>query len=58
MGWEETTWLGARNARRALGIVLTEMLKDKVISMPRAREIAERVLRGKAWDLYHLGANR
>jgi len=54
MGWQETTWLGSRNARLALGIVLTEMVKENVISMPRAQEIAQRVLRGNAWDLYHL----
>jgi predicted TIM-barrel fold metal-dependent hydrolase len=58
MGWQETTWLGSRNARRALGIVLTEMVKENVISSSRAREIAERVLRGNAWALYHLGTNQ
>jgi uncharacterized protein len=58
MGWQETTWLGSRNARRALGIVLTEMVKENVISISRAKEIAERVLRGNAWDLYHLGASQ
>jgi predicted TIM-barrel fold metal-dependent hydrolase len=55
MGWQETTWLGSRNARLALGFVLTEMVKEHVILMPRAQEIAQRVLRGNAWDLYHLG---
>ena len=58
MGWQETTWLGSRNARRALAIVLTEMVKENVISIPRAKEIAERVLRGNAWRLYHLGPNQ
>ena len=57
MGWQETTWLGSRNARRALGIVLTEMVRENVISLARAKEIAERILRGNAWDLYHLGTN-
>lgn len=54
MTWAETTWLGSRNARRALGIVLTEMMKDGVISMARAKEIADRVLRSNAVELYHL----
>jgi hypothetical protein len=55
MGWVETNWLGARKARMALGIVLTGMVRDSVISMSRAREIAQRVLRGNAWELYGLG---
>jgi hypothetical protein len=38
--------------------VLTEMVKENVISIPRAKEIAERVLRGNAWRLYHLGPNQ
>lgn len=58
MGWQETTWLGSRNARRALAIVLTQMVKENVISISRAKEIAERVLRGNAWRLYHFGANQ
>ena len=56
MQWQETTWLGSRNARRALGIVLTEMMKDGAISMARAKEIAERVLRRNAVELYQLAA--
>ncbi len=57
MGWQETTWLGVRNIRRALAIVLTQMIKDGVVDEARAREIAERVLRGNAAELYNLGAH-
>jgi predicted TIM-barrel fold metal-dependent hydrolase len=54
MAWVETTWLGARKLRQALGIVLTQMMKDGVVDEARAKEIAQRVLRGNAADLYHL----
>jgi hypothetical protein len=54
MGWVETTWLGTRKVRQALGIVLTEMTNDGVIDQARAKEIAQRVLRGNAADLYHV----
>jgi uncharacterized protein len=52
MGWEETTWIGSRNARRALGIALTGMVQDGVVGPARAKEIAEGVLRGNAAALY------
>ncbi len=52
--WEETAWAGSRNARRALGIVLTEMTNDGVITRTRAKEIAERVLRKNATELYKI----
>ncbi|MGZ5545455.1 MAG: amidohydrolase family protein, partial [Limisphaerales bacterium] len=55
MEWVETTWLGAHKARQALGIVLTQMMKDGVIDQTRAKEIAQRVLRSNAAALYHLG---
>ena len=54
MAWVETTWLGARKVRQALGIVLTHMINDGVIDQARAKEIAQRVLRGNAAELYHL----
>jgi predicted TIM-barrel fold metal-dependent hydrolase len=53
-GWEETAWVASRNARRGLGIVLTQMIRDGVITEPRAREIAELVLRKNAAQLYGL----
>lgn len=54
-GWEETTLTATRNTRRALAIVLTEMVADKTITKARAREIARRVLRDNAVELYRLG---
>jgi uncharacterized protein len=53
-GWEETAWVGSRNARRALGIALTQMMNDGVITRARAKEIAERVLRKNAAELYKI----
>lgn len=52
--WEETTWLGSRNARRALALALTGMVKDGVIGEARAKQIADGVLRRNAAQLYHL----
>lgn len=52
MGWEETTWIGSRKARRALGIALAAMVKDEVVTQERARAIADRVLRQNAMELY------
>lgn len=50
MQWQETAWLGSRTARRALAIVLTEMMKEGVISTARAEEIAKHVLHGNALE--------
>jgi predicted TIM-barrel fold metal-dependent hydrolase len=52
--WEESTWMGSHNIRRALAIALTGMVKDGVIREPRAKEIAEGVLRRNALELYRL----
>jgi predicted TIM-barrel fold metal-dependent hydrolase len=52
MGWEEATWIGSRKARRALGIALTAMVREDVVSQERARAIADRVLRQNAMELY------
>ncbi len=53
-GWEEATWLGARNARNALGIALTGMERDGEISPARAAELAQMVLHRNAEALYKL----
>jgi predicted TIM-barrel fold metal-dependent hydrolase len=53
--WEETTWIGARHARRALALALNGMVGEGVITGERAKEIADRVLRRNAVDLYRLG---
>jgi len=56
MEWQETNWLATNQFRKALAIVLSDMVSDGTITMPRAKEIAERVLRGNAAELYQLGS--
>lgn len=58
LDWPEATWIASRDARMALGIALTGMLRDHEISRPRANEIARMVLRGNAEALYHFQAAR
>jgi uncharacterized protein len=50
--WEETTLMGTQHMRRALALVLTDMVRDGTITRERAKEIAEMVLRGNAAQLY------
>ncbi|MGA8530231.1 MAG: hypothetical protein WB622_10985 [Acidobacteriaceae bacterium] len=52
MRWAESTWIASRDARMALGIALTGMVRDGEISRQRAVEIARLVLRGNAERLY------
>ena len=52
LGWEESLWIANRNAREALGIALTGMLRDREIDRTRAKAIAAMVLRGNAAQLY------
>jgi hypothetical protein len=52
LGWPESTWIANRNAREALGIALTGMLRDREIDRKRAGELARLVLRGNAEALY------
>jgi uncharacterized protein len=54
LGWEESTWLAARNARNALGIALTGMERDGEITPARASQLAHMVLHDNAATLYHL----
>jgi predicted TIM-barrel fold metal-dependent hydrolase len=54
LGWEETTWLAGRRARRALGLALSGMAADGVVTLARAKEIASGVLRENARSLYGL----
>jgi hypothetical protein len=56
LGWEEATWLAARNVRQALGLALTGMERDGEISSARAGELARTVLRGNAETLYGFGS--
>jgi predicted TIM-barrel fold metal-dependent hydrolase len=54
LGWEESTFLAARNAREALGIALTGMERDGEITPVRASRIAHMVLHDNAAALYRL----
>ena len=54
LGWEESAWYAAGNARTALGLALTGMLHDGEVDQTRAAEIARMVLRTNAEHLYHL----
>jgi hypothetical protein len=54
LGWEESTWLAARNARQALGIALSGMERDGEITPARASQLAHIVLHDNAAALYHL----
>ena len=54
MNWEESAWIATRRARRAIVLALSEMARDGVVTMERARVIANGVLRQNAIDLYKL----
>lgn len=54
VGWEVAAWSGTANARRALAIALTAMMRDGDVSRARAEEIATMVLRTNAAKLYDL----
>ncbi|HSD72146.1 MAG TPA: amidohydrolase family protein, partial [Thermoanaerobaculia bacterium] len=53
-GWDLAAWIGTTTARRALGIALTNMMRDGSVSRPRAEEIATMVMRTNAAKLYDL----
>ena len=55
MGWDSAAWVGTTTARRALGIALTDMMRNGDVSRARAEEIATMVLRTNAGKLYKLG---
>jgi predicted TIM-barrel fold metal-dependent hydrolase len=52
MGWEESAWAASRTGRKALGIALTNMMRDGGIAPGRAVELARMVLRDNARKLY------
>lgn len=54
--WEAGAYLGSLTARRALGLALTGMLRDGVITRERAEQLARMVMRENAAALYGLGA--
>lgn len=53
-GWELAAWIGTTQGRRALGIALTEMMRNGEVSRSRAEEIATMVMRTNAEQLYGL----
>lgn len=52
VGWEESLWMSNRNARRALALALSGMLRDGEITRAQAEALAHRVLRDNALELY------
>jgi len=52
IGWEEATWIATQKSRRALGLALTQLIRDGAITSNRAKAIADGVLRQNAADLY------
>jgi hypothetical protein len=54
--WEAGALLAANSARRALGLALTGMLRDGVVTRERAEQLARMVMRENAVALYGLGA--
>lgn len=54
LGWEEVAWLSNRTGREALALALTGLVNDGEISRERALELARRVMRDNALQLYHL----
>ena len=54
LGWEESGWIAAKRGRQALGIALTQMIRDGSISRERAKELARMVMRENARQLYGL----
>jgi len=54
MNWEETGWLTAQTARKALAIALTGMMNDGEITREQASKLAHMVLRENAIKLYGL----
>jgi uncharacterized protein len=54
MGWELAAWIATKNARAALAIALTDMIRDSEVSRARAEEIAIMVMRTNAGTLYKL----
>ena len=53
-GWELAAWLGTTTARRALGLALTDMMRNREITLSRAENIATMVMRTNAGTLYDL----
>ena len=57
MGWEVAAWIATKNARAALALALTDMIRRGEVSRARAEEIATMVMRTNAGTLYQLELN-
>jgi hypothetical protein len=53
-GWELAAWIATKNARAALALALTDMVRSGEVSRARAEEIATMALRTNAGKLYKL----
>ena len=58
MGWEVAAWVGTRNARTALALALTDMVRSGEVSRARAEAIATMVMRTNAGKLYGLALGK
>ncbi len=56
--WEAGAYMASKLARHALGLALTQMMRDGSITRARAEELARMVLRENAAALYGLGARK
>ena len=54
LNWEEAGWMATSTGRQALGLALSDMLRDQEIDRARAVQLARMVLRDNAIKLYHL----
>lgn len=54
-GWEQVAWIASHNARHALAVALSGMVRDGEITRDRAEQIARMVMRDNAIAAYHLG---
>lgn len=54
LGWSETTLMASQAGREALGLALTDMVREGTASRERAGELAAMVLRENARKLYGL----
>ncbi|WP_375760991.1 hypothetical protein [Corallococcus exercitus] len=54
VGWELAAWIGTTQTRTALAIALSGMIRGGEVSRTRAEELATRVMRTNAGDLYGL----
>jgi predicted TIM-barrel fold metal-dependent hydrolase len=52
--WEEIGWIASRDSRRALASVLTDLVRDGIITEQRAAQYAQMVMHDNAARLYGL----